>query len=91
MNGDDNTNELKNETTEGVDKKDKKEKESPAPMVPFLALFRYADSIDYVLMFLGILFAAVQGAAMPVVNIIFGRIIDAAALNPGEVNLANSS
>eukprot|EP01132_Coremiostelium_polycephalum_P002116 gene2116-2605_t len=70
-------------------KKQQKEKEKQQKMddshsVPFLSLFRFADRIDRTLMFFGTIAAIANGAAMPMVSIIFGDIID--AFNPIKFN-----
>lgn len=62
-----------------VKKSDDGEEKSlePRPSVPLYKLFSFADSLDYVLMFLGTLGACVHGAAIPVFFIFFGKLIDA--------------
>eukprot|EP01133_Synstelium_polycarpum_P000374 gene374-436_t len=52
--------------------------------VPFSQLFRFADNIDKVLMLFGTLAALANGAAMPLVSVVFGDIID--AFNPLKFN-----
>ncbi|KYQ92143.1 ABC transporter B family protein [Tieghemostelium lacteum] len=78
-----------------MDKDSKKKKKKPsAPKknkdgtevtsVAFRQLFRFADRIDFCLMFFGSIAAILNGAAMPCVSLIFGEIID--AFNPGKFN-----
>lgn len=65
-----------------------KKKESPAK-VPFLKLFSYADSWDYVLMFLGSIGACVHGASIPIFFVFFGKLINIigiASLFPASVS-----
>ncbi|KAJ7322288.1 hypothetical protein JRQ81_018575 [Phrynocephalus forsythii] len=51
--------------------KEKKKKEKPKMVTPF-AIFRYADWPDTLLMAAGTIFAAVHGASLPVMMIVFG-------------------
>lgn len=44
--------------------------------VPLLKLFTFADSYDYVLMFLGSIGACLHGASVPVFFIYFGKLIN---------------
>lgn len=48
--------------------------------VPFLKLFSFADSYDYVLMFVGSIGACVHGASIPVFFIFFGKLINVIGL-----------
>ncbi|XP_060104425.1 ATP-dependent translocase ABCB1 [Heteronotia binoei] len=58
-------------------KSSKKEKNKEKPnMVSPLTMFRYSDWLDKLLMVVGTLFAAVHGAALPVMMIIFGDMTD---------------
>ncbi|KAF2069672.1 hypothetical protein CYY_009009 [Polysphondylium violaceum] len=52
--------------------------------VPFFSLFRFADKIDKTLMVFGTLAAIANGAAMPMVSLIFGEVVD--AFNPDAFN-----
>ncbi|XP_054768746.2 ATP-dependent translocase ABCB1-like [Lytechinus pictus] len=58
-----------------VNEKDK-EKEEEKPQVPFTRLFRYATGLDGLFMFIGCFAAGVHGCAWPVLNIVFGGLID---------------
>ena len=50
--------------------------EPPPPSVPFFRLFAYADPLDWLLMVVGSIAAAVHGAALPVYLYVLGRIIN---------------
>lgn len=50
--------------------------EPPPPSVPFFRLFAYADALDWLLMVVGSIAAAVHGAALPVYLYVLGRIIN---------------
>jgi ATP-binding cassette, subfamily B (MDR/TAP), member 1 len=45
--------------------------------VPFYRLFAFADGADAALMSLGALGAVANGAALPLMTVLFGRLIDA--------------
>lgn len=79
MNGEMNaTVSEKVENTNHVDtseKKDKK-KEPKVEMVSPISMFRYADSVDILLMVLGTLMAVAHGGAMPAMVIVFGDMTD---------------
>ncbi|KAH0627479.1 hypothetical protein JD844_003228, partial [Phrynosoma platyrhinos] len=55
--------------------KGKKNKEKPKMVNP-LTMFRYADWLDKLLMALGTFLAALHGAALPLMMIIFGDMTD---------------
>lgn len=50
--------------------------EAPPPSVPFFRLFAYADALDWTLMILGSVAAAIHGAALPLYLYVLGRIIN---------------
>uniref|UniRef100_H2ZR88 Bile salt export pump n=1 Tax=Ciona savignyi TaxID=51511 RepID=H2ZR88_CIOSA len=50
---------------------DDKSKE-PEPTLNYYKIFRYADNLDYLLLFIGTISAAVHGASLPVMFIFFG-------------------
>eukprot|EP00250_Pteridium_aquilinum_P012696 c20881_g3_i1 orf=183-830(+) len=49
----------------------------PHLSVSFYKLFSFADALDYVLMFFGMVGASVHGASIPIFFIFFGKLIDA--------------
>ncbi|KAJ7955339.1 ABC transporter B family protein [Quillaja saponaria] len=57
--------------------KQKKENEGSITSVPFYKLFTFADSLDYLLMVVGTIAAAGNGVAMPLMTIVFGKVINA--------------
>ncbi|XP_020260798.1 ABC transporter B family member 2-like isoform X2 [Asparagus officinalis] len=65
------------------------EESKKAQKVPFLKLFSFADSWDYLLMAVGSVGACVHGASVPVFFIFFGKLINIigiAYLFPASVN-----
>eukprot|EP00940_MAST-03C_sp_MAST-3C-sp2_P001573 g1573.t1 len=54
------------------------EEKGKAEMTSVLSLFRYSTKSDRALLFVGIFFAAVCGAIMPLMNIVFGDMMDVA-------------
>jgi ABC-type multidrug transport system fused ATPase/permease subunit len=70
------------EAAAGVEKK-----ETIVP-VPFLALFRFGNTSDIVLMGIGIILQVAVGCSMAAVNILFGEIIDDLAAPGGSVAVA---
>ncbi|XP_041649046.1 ATP-binding cassette, sub-family B (MDR/TAP), member 4 [Cheilinus undulatus] len=58
------------------DGKKKGEKEQQMPMVGPIAVFRFADNLDRVLMFFGAIMAMVNGVILPVMCIVFGDMTD---------------
>ncbi|KAJ6666730.1 hypothetical protein lerEdw1_020454 [Lerista edwardsae] len=73
--------------TDGVSQKESKsaEKEKKKPMISPIAVFRYSNGVDRLLMVLGTLLAAVHGAALPLMMIVFGEMTDSFvnAAHPG--------
>nr|CAD1828627.1 unnamed protein product [Ananas comosus var. bracteatus] len=60
------------------ERRKKKEKEEETNYtVPFHKLFAFADSTDIVLMILGTVGAVANGAALPLMTVLFGNLIDA--------------
>uniref|UniRef100_A0A8D3DH01 ATP-binding cassette, sub-family B (MDR/TAP), member 4 n=1 Tax=Scophthalmus maximus TaxID=52904 RepID=A0A8D3DH01_SCOMX len=57
-------------------KKKKKEKEPKLPMVGPIALFRFADSMDLLMVFLGTVMAMANGVVLPLMCIVFGDMTD---------------
>lgn len=52
-----------------------------AKMLPYHKLFSFADSFDYLLMFLGTISAIGNGICTPIMTVLFGDLIDAAGKN----------
>uniref|UniRef100_A0A1A7WC62 ATP-binding cassette, sub-family B (MDR/TAP), member 4 n=1 Tax=Iconisemion striatum TaxID=60296 RepID=A0A1A7WC62_9TELE len=76
-------NEKVEETTEK--EKKKKEKEKKEPMVGPLAVFRFADSLDIVMIIVGTVMAVANGVVLPLMCIVFGEMTDSL------INSASSS
>lgn len=57
-------------------KNNNKTSNKPTRKVPILKLFKYADSYDYFLMFVGSIGACAHGASVPVFFIFFGKMIN---------------
>ena len=63
-------------------KKKEEEKEEKGKSVPFLKLFSFADSYDYVLMLVGIIGSMGNGIGMPLMTVIFGQVINTFGSSP---------
>ncbi|XP_076435094.1 ATP-dependent translocase ABCB1-like [Babylonia areolata] len=63
-------------TAEGESGDGKKKKEEKPKMVGFFEVFRYSDGLDKLLMVVGAIGAAANGAALPAMIIVFGDMID---------------
>lgn len=66
---------------------EQEEESSSSYTVPFYKLFAFADSKDVVLMLLGTAGSIANGAALPLMTVLFGNLIDAfgGALSQHEV------
>jgi ATP-binding cassette subfamily B (MDR/TAP) protein 1 len=53
-----------------------KGKEETTNTVPYYKLFSFADSLDFLLMFVGTVAAIGSGISMPFMTIIFGALVD---------------
>ncbi|KAL0985400.1 hypothetical protein UPYG_G00156410 [Umbra pygmaea] len=87
--GKDNDEGKKERTEEG---KDKKQKEPNMPMVGPIALFRFADGWDQLLIVLGTIMAVVNGTVLPLMMIVFGDMTDSFVGNaklpgPNDTNI----
>lgn len=65
------------ENKTGKKGKKEKEKKEKGHTVPFLKLFAFADSLDYLLMIVGSIGAIGNGVAMPLMTLIFGALTNA--------------
>ncbi|XP_049320497.1 ATP-binding cassette, sub-family B (MDR/TAP), member 4 [Astyanax mexicanus] len=70
------------------EKTDKKEEEK-LPMVGPIEIFRYADSVDILLMLVGMVMAMANGAVLPAMVIVFGDMTDSFMNNEIAGNLEN--
>lgn len=64
----------------GDENRMKMKQEAKLKKVSFFKLFSFADTFDYVLMFLGSVGACVHGASVPVFFIFFGKLINVVGL-----------
>jgi ATP-binding cassette subfamily B (MDR/TAP) protein 1 len=55
---------------------EEKQKAAMANAVPFMQLFRHADSTDYALMLVSLIGAIVAGALFPTFSLVFGALLD---------------
>jgi hypothetical protein len=63
-------------------------KSAPAKSVPFWRLFTYADKLDVLCIVIGMVGAVAMGVAMPLLTLLFGRLINAFgqnSTNPDEL------
>ncbi|KAM4736476.1 ATP-dependent translocase ABCB1 isoform 1-T2 [Anableps anableps] len=78
----------KEENDEKTDKKDKKkkkkEKEPKEPMVGPFSVFRFADSWDILMIFIGTVMAIANGVVLPLMCIVFGDMTDSLVKNAGS-------
>lgn len=72
-------------------KKNKKEKEPQMPMVGPIAVFRFAESWDYVLLFFGTIMAMVNGTVLPLMCIVFGEMTDSFISDAMHSNMTNAN
>ncbi|TMS33673.1 hypothetical protein L596_001385 [Steinernema carpocapsae] len=63
--------------------------EHDPPTVPFSTMYRYATKLDYVLLAVGVIFGATQGALNAVSSVIFRHLTD--ALIKGEAQWNNGT
>lgn len=61
-------------------------KKSPTKSVPFWRLFTYADKLDVFCIVVGTLGAVAMGAAMPLLTLLFGKLINAFGKNSTDPN-----
>ncbi|KAJ3207855.1 Multidrug resistance protein 1 [Clydaea vesicula] len=82
-----------NNNNENSNKKDSKDKKPALPSIPFTTiLFKYASPSDKFLIAIGFIFAAANGASMPLMTIIFGDVLDSFISYPytKDVNALNN-
>lgn len=78
-----------NDKQKGVENK-KKEEEEKDKFVPFLKLFSFADSYDYMLMFVGSIGGIGNGAGMPLMTVLFGELINTFGSNQGTHDIVSA-
>lgn len=62
---------------ENEEKHEKSKEHENTKSVPFFKLFSFADSTDYLLMFLGAIGAIANGMSMPLMTLLLGDVINA--------------
>nr|QUF59436.1 ATP-binding cassette transporter Abcb1-3 [Brachionus angularis] len=72
--------------------KKKKDEKTSANLVPFLKLFRFADKLDCLFIFIGTVGGMANGAMLPLVMYVFSKIIDSfSSYNICDLNNFNTS
>ncbi|KAM6451004.1 ATP-dependent translocase ABCB1 [Liasis olivaceus] len=89
INGNVNEDNIIIEDASGTKKEREKNKEKPNMVSPF-TMFRYSDSLDKILMILGTVFAALHGASLPVMMIVFGDMTNS-FVQSGHLPIENIS
>ncbi|XP_039593521.1 ATP-dependent translocase ABCB1-like isoform X2 [Polypterus senegalus] len=81
------------EFSENVSKKKKKKnkKEELAKSVGIFQLFHYADTLDIILMIIGLVCSAAHGIALPIMIIVFGEMTDSFVSSGIQVNITVNS
>ncbi|XP_035989740.1 ATP-dependent translocase ABCB1 [Fundulus heteroclitus] len=72
---------------EEYDEKKKKEKPPKEPMVGPLSVFRFADSWDILMLFVGTVMAVANGVVLPLMCIVFGDMTDS-LVNSASANIS---
>lgn len=62
----------------------KKEEEEKPKSIPFLKLFSFADSYDFILMLIGTVGGVGNGVGMPLMTVLFGELINSFGSNQGN-------
>ncbi|XP_039593488.1 ATP-dependent translocase ABCB1-like [Polypterus senegalus] len=81
------------EFSENVNKKKKKKnkKEELAKSVGIFQLFHYADTLDIILMIIGLVCSAAHGVALPIMIVVFGQMTDSFVSSGIQVNITVNS
>ncbi|KAM6910395.1 ATP-dependent translocase ABCB1 [Xenentodon cancila] len=75
---------------EDKEEKKKKEKVQKEPMVGPLAVFKFANGVDILMMMIGTVMAVANGVVLPLMCIVFGDMTDS-LINGATVNLSDPS
>ncbi|KAJ8025239.1 Multidrug resistance protein 1A [Holothuria leucospilota] len=76
------------EKSDGDEKEKKEEEDKEVPPVGVISMFRFASTVDILLMLVGTLAALAHGSALPLVLVFFGDVVDAfimTAQDPGNM------
>ncbi|XP_038132527.1 ATP-dependent translocase ABCB1-like [Cyprinodon tularosa] len=79
----------KEENDEKTNKKKKKEKEAKEPMVGPFSVFRFADSLDILMLLVGTVMAIANGVVLPLICIVFGDMTDSLVNSASSNTSAN--
>lgn len=71
------------------EKNKKKAEEEEAKSVPFLKLFSFADSYDFILMLVGSIGGIGNGVGMPLMTVLFGDLINTFGSNQGTHDIVS--
>ncbi|XP_048881336.1 ATP-dependent translocase ABCB1 isoform X25 [Brienomyrus brachyistius] len=72
----------------GLFRRKRKEPKEPVKLVGFFQLFRYAKPLDIILMIVGLLCAAANGVALPLMCVVFGQMTDSFVQSSRPLNLS---
>jgi ATP-binding cassette subfamily B (MDR/TAP) protein 1 len=70
------TSQVQSATKKDTNKDETNKDNVVPPQVSFLQLYRYADSVDVVLVVIGLLGGILQGVTMPLFSLLFGDLLD---------------
>uniref|UniRef100_A0A3B3S482 ATP-binding cassette, sub-family B (MDR/TAP), member 5 n=1 Tax=Paramormyrops kingsleyae TaxID=1676925 RepID=A0A3B3S482_9TELE len=69
----------------------KKEPKEPAKLVGFFQLYRFAKPLDIILMIVGLICAAANGVALPLMCVVFGQMTDSFVQSGQPLNLTGGN
>ncbi|XP_048881323.1 ATP-dependent translocase ABCB1 isoform X10 [Brienomyrus brachyistius] len=72
----------------GLFRRKRKEPKEPVKLVGFFQLYRFARPLDIILMIVGLLCAAANGVALPLMCVVFGQMTDSFVQSSRPLNLS---